>query len=82
MTITITSPEAVGMSTSRLERIETVMQAFVDDMRTQIDSLRNTIESLRAEAQKLDQRHKAAREKIGGRIDAIQAKIDEFRRGG
>ncbi|RFB01482.1 hypothetical protein DX908_14435 [Parvularcula marina] len=58
------------------------MQAFVDDMRTQIDSLRNTIESLRAEAQKLDQRHKAAREKIGGRIDAIQAKIDEFRRGG
>jgi CubicO group peptidase (beta-lactamase class C family) len=31
MTTTVTSPEAVGMSTDRLARINPVMQSFVDE---------------------------------------------------
>ncbi|MEM9232621.1 MAG: AAA family ATPase [Pseudomonadota bacterium] len=57
------------------------MQSFVTDFRDQIDSLRNTIESLRAETDRLDERRKAARKKISERIDTIQARINDIRKG-
>lgn len=57
------------------------MQAYVNDLREQIDSLRHTIDTLREQAEGLDARRRAAREKIGGRLDSIRARLDDIRHG-
>lgn len=61
------------------DHVAPAIDAFLNDAREKLDSLRATMKTLRAETEKLDAQRREMREKISGRIEELQDKLDRAR---
>ncbi|MGV6820376.1 MAG: AAA family ATPase [Parvularcula sp.] len=61
------------------DHVAPAIDAFLNEAREKLDSLRATMKTLRVETEKLDAQRREMREKISGRIEELQDKLDRAR---